>query len=177
MVILGVMFTAVIPNIRGTDPVDELEQRATTFAQIFTLASEYSLLNNMELGLLVEEESYRFLAFDGTRWVDVPENDLLNEVSVEEPWFVELSLHELPIDQDEQMSVSRELFEDFESESSFEDEEEPVYPQIFILSGGDITPFKMTFSYDDQYEDPIYFEVISGYTLPLKVEGPLYEEN
>ncbi|QBY04639.1 type II secretion system protein GspH [Thalassotalea sp. HSM 43] len=175
LVVLGMMYTAVIPNIRGTEPADELEKHSHTFAELFSLASEYALLNNLELGLHVEDNVYRFLAFDGTRWVPVPDQDILTEVAFDEPFAIELSLDDLPIDEDA-MQVNQSMFEDFEYDEGFKEDEEPVYPQVFILSGGDITPFKLTFIYDDNYDIPVFYEVLAEYTLPLKVEGPFEDE-
>ncbi|WP_371187736.1 type II secretion system minor pseudopilin GspH [Thalassotalea maritima] len=170
MVVLGIMFSAVVPNIRGADPRDELEQQTHQFVQLFTLASEFALLNNVELGLRIEDNTYQFLAYDGRRWVPVPDQDMLTQVSLEQPIQLALSLDDLPID-DDAMVVEQSMFRDLEDDL-FEgdlEEEKPIYPQVFILSAGDITPFKLTFIYDNGFEQPLYVDVSASYTLPLTV--------
>lgn len=174
ILVIGMILNTLVGNISSSSKEDKLESDSHKFAMLFTLASEYALLNNIELGLLVEEDSYQFLAFDGLKWVPVPDQDSLTQIYVEEPFYISLTLDDLPVDG--QMIIDQSMFEDFEDEQAFEDEEELVYPQIFILSGGDITPFKLTFSFDDGFELPMFFDVIGTYTIPLVVEGPFFDE-
>ncbi|KGJ98111.1 type II secretion system minor pseudopilin GspH [Thalassotalea sp. ND16A] len=174
LVVIGMLLKVLVGNVTGSPIEDKLELESQKFAALFNLASEYALLNNIELGLLVEDNSYQFLAFDGLRWVPVPEQDSLTQAYFEEPYAITLTLDDLP--SDGQMMVSQSLFEEFEEEAAFDEEEEPVYPQIFILSGGDITPFKLTFSYDDDFDLPMHYDVVGSYTIPLTIEGPFIDE-
>ncbi|WOH36680.1 prepilin-type N-terminal cleavage/methylation domain-containing protein [Thalassotalea fonticola] len=174
LLVIGMLLNTLVGNLTRSPIEDKLELDSQKFSALFNLASEYALLNNIELGLLVEEDSYQFLAFDGIKWVPVPEQDSLIEEIFEEPFYLTLTLDELPVDG--QMIISQSMFEEFEDEQAFEDEEELLYPQVFILSGGDITPFKLTFSYDDDFDEPMYFDVTGTYTIPLVIEGPFFDE-
>lgn len=174
ILVVGFLLNTIVANIT-TSPIEEqLEHESRKFSALFNLASEYALLNNIELGLLVEDSSYQFLAFDGVRWVPVPDQDALGQSYFEEPFQISLTLDELPVDGE--MVIDQSMFEDYEEEQGFEDEDEPVYPQVYILSGGDITPFKLTFSYEDDFEAPMYFDVIGAYTIPLELKGPFFDE-
>ncbi|MDN3652999.1 type II secretion system minor pseudopilin GspH [Thalassotalea ponticola] len=176
LIVLGMMYSVVIPNIRGTDASDEIEQHSQYFARTFSLASEYALLNNLELGLYVKDNSYQFLVFNGQRWQQVPDQELFVNQSFNEPYALELTLDELDLDADA-MTIDREMFSEFETEQSFDQGEEPIYPQVYLFSSGEITPFQLRFIFDDNFEQPIYFQVSASYSLPLTVQGPLdYEK-
>lgn len=174
LLLIGMLLNTLVGNVTRSPIEDKLELDSQKFTALFHLASEYALLNNIELGLLVEEDNYQFLAFDGIKWVPVPEQDNLAVEVFEEPYHISLTLDDLPVDG--QMIIDQSMFEDFEDEQAFEDEEELLYPQVFILSGGDITPFKLTFSFDDDFEEPMYFDVTGTYTIPLVIEGPFFDE-
>lgn len=175
ILVVGFLLNTIVANIT-TSPIEEqLEHQSRKFSALFNLASEYALLNNIELGLLVEDNSYQFLAFDGVRWVPVPDQDGFEQAFFEEPFLITLTLDELPVDG--QMTIDQSMFEDYEEEQGFENEEELVYPQVYILSGGDITPFKLTFSYEDDFDTPMFFDVIGAYTIPLELQGPFFDES
>ncbi len=173
IIIIGFMVTALVPSIRGADIEDELKQHSERFAAVFTLASEYSLLNNLELGLYVHENSYEFLGFDGVRWVPIETQETFANVQMNEPFKLTLSLDEL--ETEDELIVDKSMFEDMETEDAFKDEEELVYPQVYILSGGDITPFTLTFSYDDGFDLPVFVDVTGTYTIPLTIHEPVFD--
>ena len=175
ILVVGFLLNTIVINMTSSPVEEKLEAHSHKFAALFNLASEYSLLNNVELGLLVEDNSYQFLGFDGVRWLPIPSKDSFTQQQFEPPFAITLRLDELELDG--QMIIDQSMFEDMlEDEDGFEEEDEPVYPQVFILSGGDITPFNLTFTYDDDFDLPIYYEVTGIYTIPLKVEGPFTDE-
>ncbi|WP_394172022.1 type II secretion system minor pseudopilin GspH [Thalassotalea litorea] len=173
IVIIGIMASLLIPTLRGQDFSQDLEVHAKRFDSLFTLAAEYALLNNLELGLLVEDNIYEFYGFDGQRWQPLDDIDRLERVEFSDPFSISLNLEDLPIET--QLGIDTEDFEERQEEFYLDEEEEPVFPQVYILSGGDITPFQLTFAFDDGFDAPIYYRVSSGYTLPLITEGPLDE--
>ncbi|WP_371375870.1 prepilin-type N-terminal cleavage/methylation domain-containing protein [Thalassotalea aquiviva] len=173
LVIIGFMVTALIPGIRGVDIEDELEQHSQKFSSVFVLASEYALLNNLELGLYVKDNSYQFLGFDGVRWVPISEHKFFQQVQFEPPFSIKLSLDELALE--DELSLDQSLFEEIETEESFKDEEEFIYPQVYILSAGEITPFTLTFTYDDGTDLPMNFDVTGEYSIPLVIKGPWFD--
>lgn len=52
-----------------------------------------------------------------------------------------------------------------------------MIPQVYILSSGDITPFRAEFSMADTFDldTPVEFHVVGEYTTPLAIAGPLFD--
>lgn len=203
IVLIGLMASVIQYNAGGDQQETLLKKTSLRFAGIFDVAAEYSMLNNIELGLLVDKTSYRFLAYDGTRWTDVGDNDLLVETPLPDGVEMLLQLDDLPIEEP-LLFDPQQLDEDglFSNEDSFADEDEDergsrsgsgdrskgkkkkkLIPQVYILSGGDLTPFSITFqlnealaySYQNEDEQPKY-RVTGIFTTPLTIEGPKLDD-
>jgi general secretion pathway protein H len=210
ILLIGVMASFVQFNAGGDQKEKLLKQTSMRFAGVFEIAAEYSMLNNVELGLLVDKNSYRFLAYDGSRWTDVGENELLVSTVLPEGIEVALELDDLPIE--EPLLFDTELLKEngFDNgdnnESNFDEETKEekntdnrgrsternsssndrikkLIPQVYILSGGDISPFSLTFYLNDEFSNTIGFDekqplyrVTGIYSVPLKIEGPRLDE-
>lgn len=177
IVVIGLMVAAVQFSFNSNKPESELQQESVRFAGIFDLAAQYGLLNNVELGLVVNENSYQFVGYDGTQWVELSDLESLSSYQLPEYMTLAITFDDLPAD--ESSLISRELFER-EDEDDFSldsDEEKPIVPQVYILSGGDITPFKLTFGWHlhARLDEEITYEVIGEYTTPLTVKGPIID--
>ncbi|GHE99838.1 type II secretion system minor pseudopilin GspH [Thalassotalea profundi] len=177
IVVVGLMVAAVQFSFNSNKPESELQQESVRFAGVFDLAAQYGLLNNVELGLVVHESGYSFVGYDGTQWVELSDLESLSHYQLPEYMTLAITFDDLPTD--ESALISRELFEpedddDFTLEN---DEEKPIIPQVYILSGGDITPFKMTFGWHKlaRVEEEIIYEVIGEYTTPLTIKGPIID--
>jgi len=215
IMLIGLMATFIQFNAGGDKKEQLLKQASMRFAGIFEIAAEYSMLNNVELGLLVDKTSYQFLAFDGSRWTDVGGNELLVSTSLPEGIEIVLELDDLPIEEpllfdtelleesgfgngddedklsDEEDELGREeADDDSRSQNSSGSKNKPrkkLIPQVYILSGGDISPFSLTFYFNDDFssgidndydfneEQPLY-RVTGIYSVPLKVEGPKLDD-
>jgi general secretion pathway protein H len=158
------------------------------FAMVFESAANYGLLNNMELGLYLDKESYRFLGYDGVKWSEVPLQDWLAPKKLPEGVTFTLALDDLPIEEPLlfESSVFKEKDEAYLSFEAIEEEkkakkEKMLLPQVYILSGGDITPFSITFHFTEdasRYDDlsDLAYRVTGIYSARLKVEGPVLDE-
>jgi general secretion pathway protein H len=206
VVVIGIMASFIQFNT-GTDPEDTLlDQSSYKFASIFEIASEYGMLNNIELGLVVSKNSYQFLAFDGVSWTEVEDNKLFTEQQLPKGVEIKLSLDDLPIEEPllfDAETLDEDAFDnddeededsDDEEDDSGEDDEkkEKRLPQVYILSGGDLTPFSLTFSfnpfseYGGDYDEPYYssddddrkavYRVMGIYSVPLTIERLKYED-
>ena len=177
--LLGVMVTLVQFKFGGNRPEDILEQESLKFAGIFELAAEYSMLNNLELGLVVDENQYQLLAYDGTKWSEIPDNEMFTAFQLPERVEIELQLEDLPIEQPQIYDASTFNVEEDDDFTIIDEEENKVIPHIYILSGGDITPFSLSFKLAEseyfEQEEEITYRVTGLYTTPLKVEGPLID--
>ncbi len=182
IVVIGLMVAAVRINFSSNGPEAKLQQESARFAGVFNLAAEYGLLNNVELGLVIHNNSYTFVGYDGVRWSAVPEHDLFNVYQLPDEISVELVFDDLPLEQpslvqSELFVPDEEQLDKLKSDESDEQaqDKQPIIPQVFILSGGDITPFRAVFSFNpnsDSYRD-IAYAVTGLYSTPVSLSGPV----
>jgi len=183
--LVGIIVTLVQFNFSGKRPDDVLKQESQRFAAIFEVASDYGMLNNIELGLVIKKDSYQFLGFDGITWVEIPDQDWLSIVEMPEGIEMSLSLDDLPIEEPLLFDADtfKEKAEDDFTLMSDEEKEKQIIPQVYILSGGDISPFSLTFYFNeeaillanDEVEDLAY-RITGIYSTPLTIEGPVLDD-
>ncbi len=180
---IGLSVAVVVLNYSGNDLDKELQKKARRFQIVFDMASDYAVLNQVQLGLRIEpEKNQYFFMFlnDEDKWRPIQGEDLFAVQEFEQEYSLELELDDLPWVQedslfdagifDEELSVSDES-----TEIGKEEEQEPEPPQVFIFSSGDFTPFSLIFKFEPQFGDafPVYFRVNGEEYTPLIVEGPL----
>ena len=186
--LIGLIISSVQFNFSGKRPEDTLKKVSYQFAELFDNAANYGLLNNIELGLYVDKKSYRFLGFDGIKWSEIPEQDWLATQELPEEVTLTLMLDDLPIEEPLlfDSSVFKEQNEEYLSFKAIEEakkaeQEKQLLPQVYILSGGDITPFSLTFHFTEDaslYDDlsELGYRVTGIYSTPLTVEGPVLDD-
>jgi len=182
--LIGLIISSVQFNFSGKRPEDTLKKTSYQFAELFDSAANYGLLNNVELGLYIDKTSYRFLGYDGVKWSAISTQHWLAEKTLPEGVTFKLSLDDLPIEepllfdssifqaQDEDTLALHDLAEESQTKK-----EKPLLPQVYILSGGDITPFSLTFTFTEEaalFDDiaELAYRVTGIYSTPLTVEGP-----
>ncbi len=177
IVLIGLMASAIQFSFSSNKPQETLKQSSERFAGIFAVAVEYSMLNNVEMGVFIEDNTYHFVGYDGTRWTDIPEQTVFNVFTLPDGVEIELALDDLPLDEPQLFDSS--IFSQEDDDEDFKREKEKkIIPQIYILSGGDITPFSLTFRFDEtltELED-IAYRVTGLYSTPLTIEGPNLEQ-
>lgn len=180
IVVIGLMVSAIQFSVIGNKVEENLQQQSSRFASVFNLAAEYGLLNNIEIGLVLEKNDYQFVGYDGQRWLPIVEYEALNSHTLPDEMTMSIVLEDLPIE--EPALVTRELFEidenDFYDDFSLDEQKKKqVIPQVYILSSGDITPFRAEFSMADTFDldTPVEFHVVGEYTTPLAIAGPLFD--
>ena len=186
--LIGLIVSAVQFNFSGKRPEDTLKKVSYQFAELFESAVNYGLLNNIELGLYIDKSSYQFLGYDGVKWSKIPKQDWLAEQTLPEEITFELTLDDLPIEEPLlfDSSVFKAQGEEYLSFNAIEAEkkakkEKQLLPQVYILSGGDITPFSLTFQFTEEaslYDDvaDLAYRVTGIYSTPLTIEGPVLDE-
>jgi general secretion pathway protein H len=190
IVIVGLMVSVIQFSASGDKAEETLEMSSKRFAGVFNIAAEYGMLNNLELGLMIDKTGYQFLGYDGEKWTDVSENELFIRYELPEGVELVLQLDDLPIEepqlfdskvfnelQEANKDPDDELDKEVDSESNIE--EKKLVPQIYMLSGGEITPFSLRFKIveNDFTEPKLHFKVTGLYTTPLTVEGPLFDDD
>lgn len=187
IVLVGVMASVLQFTASGNEPDRQLQKESERFAAVFNMAAEYSLLNNIELGLVVEDNIYQFLGFDGEIWQPITESEILTPYTLPEGINITLTLDGLPLDEiplintlkeNEESDLAfsgSELDSDFNSSSN---QEKKLIPQVYILSGGDLTPFSLHFDFAEFFHEEQYvsYKVSGLYFTPVEVEGPLFNE-
>lgn len=179
IVLIGVMVSAVQFTFSGNKAEQLLEQNSARFAGVFDVAAEYGLLNNIELGLFVEKNTYQFLGYDGVSWSPIASNPMFEVFTLPEGIEITLQLDDLPIEEPLLFDSSLLINED-QDDNFTEKEKKKTIPQVYMLSGGDITPFSLTFSLAEfaiDGDENISFKVSGIYTTPLTIEGPLVNAN
>ena len=186
--LIGLIISAVQFNFSVKRPEDRLQQESYKFAELFESAANYGLLNNLELGLYIDKGTYRFLGYDGEKWSEIPEQDWLSTQELPEDVEFLLVLDDLPIEEPLlfDSSVFKAEDEEYLSFDRIEkakqaEEDKILLPQVYILSGGDITPFSLTFQFTDEASrtddlSDLAYRVSGIYSTPLKVEGPVLDE-
>lgn len=184
VVLIGLMATLVQFNASGSKTEDMLKYESARFAAIFEVAAEYGMLNNIELGLIVKKDSYSFLGYDGTKWTEIPEQEWEATVTVPEEIYLSIELEDLPIE--EPLLFDTDTFKEKDEDDftlrSKEEEEEKIIPQVYILSGGDLTPFSLTFRISEELaylndDEELAYRVTGIYSVPLTIEGPTLEDD
>lgn len=179
IVLIGVMVSAVQFTFSGNKPEQLLEQNSARFAGVFDVAAEYGLLNNVELGLFIDKNTYQFLGYDGVSWSPIANNPLFEVFTLPEGIEITLQLDDLTIDEPLLFDSSLLMKEDQEDNFT-EAEKKKIIPQVYMLSGGDISPFSLTFSLAEfaiEGDENVSFIVSGIYTTPLTIEGPLVNAN
>lgn len=186
--LIGLIVSVVQFNFSGKRPEDTLKKASYQFAELFESAANYGLLNNIELGLYINENSYRFLGYDGVKWSELPQQDWLAVKKLPEGVTFKLALDDLPIEEPLlfDSSVFKAQSEEYLSFDAIEEakkaeKEKQLLPQVYILSGGDITPFSLTFHFTEEasiYDDlsELAYRVTGIYSIPLTVEGPVLDD-
>lgn len=173
VLVVGLMASIVQFSFGGQTPQDKLRAQAEKFQAIFSVASEYSLLNNAQLGLVVTEQSYQFLGFDGEQWQPISQAGI-SKVEVPEPVFLKLQLDDLPIEQPSMLQTDEVKEAQKQQQQRFTEQnkkKKPLLPQVFIFSSGDITPFSLTFN-GEQDGIELSFKLTGLYNPELAFTGP-----
>ena len=183
LVIMGLLAGTVVFNISGQSGQDRLKQQVQRFQVVFSMASDYAVLNQQQLGLYVDEDKnqYSFVVLDEEQnWQLISGDKTFEAHTLPDEFSFELELNDLPWDTDESLfnesSIDAELsFSDDEISIGDEEEKKLPPPQVFLLSSGDITPFSLAFSFEPDFssESASYFRVNVQDSLPVTVEGPL----
>lgn len=186
--LIGLIISSVQFNFSGKRPEDTLKTVSYKFSTIFESAANYGLLNNIELGLYIDKNSYRFLGYNGTKWSEVAQQDWLTAQKLPKGVTLTLTLDDLPIEEpllfdSSVFTKQNEEFLSYESAEQENDsaEKKQLLPQVYILSGGDITPFSLTFHFTEDaslYDDlsELAYRVTGLYSIPLTVEGPVLND-
>lgn len=175
VVLVGLMVSAVQFTFQNNQSEQLLEKESLRFLGTFDIAAEYGMLNNVELGLFIEENTYQFLGYDGIKWTPLPNNESLSTKTLPDGMEILLTLDDLPIEEPPLFDLN--TFMSDEDDNEIKGSKKSLNPQVLILSGGDISPFSLTFYMEDEFSDDeaVAYRVVGLYNPPLKLLGPITE--
>ena len=136
---------------------EALEKQALRLHTTINMASEFAILNQVELGFHIDEDVFEFLVFDGEKWVTFDREQLFEPLTITEEFKLTLNLEDLAWAQENLLEQSnwRELMSSDDEDSLLELKKLKI-PQVLILSSGEISAFQLIFELQKQPE-PVYF--------------------
>ncbi|MDX1634565.1 MAG: type II secretion system minor pseudopilin GspH [Marinobacter sp.] len=130
LIVVGLLAALAVANLGGSAQQRELENTARELFLLMQTASEQAVLNNQELGMVLEDDSYRFLVYD----------------ELEREW----------VGQAERLFQPRQLPETLVVTPIIETNlptlagrEEGLRPDLVFFSSGEVTPFELELSLSD----------------------------
>lgn len=138
---------------------EALEKKALRTHGVINLASEFAVLNQVELGFHLDKKTLEFLVFDGDKWVTFEGEDLYKPIKFEDDYKVNLTIEGLDWAQDNLLEQSnwRELMGTGDEASLLELKKLKV-PQVLLLSSGEVSAFQLSLTLDDDPESDYFIE-------------------
>lgn len=172
LALMGFLFSTVTLPDLSKDPYDKVEQEAKKVSTLIDMLSEYAVLNNAITGFVIKDNEYGFLYFDGDKWLEIVEPPFAR-VELEENMLIELKLDGLEWQEQNMLSAVQWIEEEKLEELSKEAEDDQfVFPQVFILPSGEISPFELDISYSDGFDIEILFRVKGEFIAPVTLLTP-----
>ena len=167
LVIIAFATKMVVYSLDG-GAEEELDKQASRLHTTINAASEFAVLNQVELGLLVDQNTLEFLVFDGEKWTSFEREELFKPIEFDQQFKVTLNLEDLPWAQDNLLEQSnwRELMSGNNEDSLLELKKLKI-PQVLILSSGEVSAFQLTLELKAQRE-PVYF-IEGEFTAPVNL--------
>ncbi len=183
LLLMGIAAGYVVYNAFGVSQSDQLKNQAKRLQVIVTMASDFAVLNQQQLGIRFEKQdaSYYFVYLDeeSDEWQKISGDKIFEPHKLPEQFAFELNVDDLPWELEESL-FDRELFDESLSVSEDgvdignEEEKKLPPPQILIMSSGEVTPFSLNFVFEgDDQEFPVYFALNNKDVPPLELLGPL----
>ena len=166
LVVIGFVTKMVAYSFDG-GAEEELEKQALRLHTTINMASEFAILNQVELGFHLDQDTFEFLVFDGDKWVTFDREKLFAPIKVDERFELTLNLDDLAWAQDNLLEQSnwRELMSGGDEDSLLELQKLKI-PQVLILSSGEVSAFQLIYELKDERE-PQYF-IEGEFMAPVK---------
>jgi len=148
--LMGLVATAIVLSMGGARGDRELDKQARRFMATLQQAQEYSVMDGRLVGLRVEDHGWQFMsrAAKDRKWRALTDDKLLGKVELPEEMTLTIALEGFSwrSESDEKTEQGR-------------DEQERT-PQVLIFPGGELTPFVLTLS--QQNDDEHYLRTVKG---------------
>ncbi len=168
IVLLIIGFMTKMVSFSGAFGQDELETNALKIYKGINLASEYAVLNQVELGVHIADNTVSFLLYDGEAWQIMDEPSVFSAISLPETVALELTLDDLPGSEENLLEqVDWRALIGADQDESLLELDKAMIPHIMLLSSGDLSPFQIQLNLveDDSYELTITGEFMAPVSL------------
>jgi general secretion pathway protein H len=166
LVVVGMLVALATFTMGGNSLRRDLDNEAQKLFLLMQTVSEQAVLNNTEFGLVIDEEQYRFLAYDEQTGTWKPPQDRLFRGRSLPEWLV----------------VTKYIESDAPRLASGNDDgEERVTPDVVLFSSGETTPFELELTIgsetltDSDYAHSLLSDGVSAiiWDNPGREEAPL----
>lgn len=164
LVLMSLSAVAVIINLPDSKQ-DIAKEQAQRFYYRIQLLNEHAILNGKDLGIRVDEKkgTYSYLQLENNGW-QVFENKTYVETQLQDGVLLSLELGSDAWLQNESLFKQESLFDE-DRFADFDKEKKIKPPQLFVLSSGEMTPFRLSiFSEEDKY---------NGWVVDVKESGSI----
>ncbi|GAA80550.1 prepilin-type N-terminal cleavage/methylation domain-containing protein [Pseudoalteromonas sp. BSi20495] len=167
LVIIAFATKMVVYSLEG-GAEDELGTQALRLHTTINMASEFAILNQVELGFHLDDNVFEFLVFDGEKWITFDREDLFKPTEFDERFKVTLNLEDLAWAQDNLLEQAnwRELMSGGDEDSLLELKKLKI-PEVLILSSGEVSAFQLILELKEQSE-PVYY-IEGEFTAPVNL--------
>lgn len=166
IVLIGILASAVVLNFDGDTAEEQVDKEVTRFQQVFQFIAETAQLRQQEWGVVVAENDYAFVYFADGSWQWVQQPEVAKPHRLPEGIQLQLEIEGLPGAEQNLLSQLEWQQEEQTSLSTEEGVAKPPLPQIFILSSGEISPFRLSFN-ASKVLPPVSVQVGTDFSLPL----------
>lgn len=166
IVLIGILASVVVVNFSGDSAEEQVNKEANRFQQVFQFIAETAQLRQQEWGLVASETGYGFVYFSDNQWQWVDEPEAAQEHKLPAGMRLQLELEGLPgAEQNLLSAIDWQLAEP--DDASDNAAVPPPLPSVFLLSSGEITPFRLQFSLSEGV-DAFQVSVGTDFSIPLR---------
>ncbi len=149
---------------------EELEKQALRVYRVINLASEFAVLNQIELGFHLDKNVLEFLVFDGEKWAVFDAEELYEPITFGKEYKVNLNIEDLSWSQDNLLEQAnwRELMGTDDDESLLELKKLKV-PQVLILSSGEVSAFQFSVELSERDAEQARYFIEGEFIAPVNL--------
>jgi general secretion pathway protein H len=174
IVIIGFTVNFVVLSLN--DEVEEqLEQEALKVHTLINLASEYAVMNQLELGFHIDKNinSFELLVFNGEKWIVLSEGDTFKPHRFSKFISTDIELDDLPWGEDNLLQqVDWRQYLSSEDDETLLEQEKMKIPQVLLLSSGEVSPFVIELSLTEK-EDALPYFIKGDLMAPVELSQEL----
>lgn len=192
MVIISIVTGVTVLSFNTDNSPRELEREAQRFFQVLRLLSDEAVLQNKEFGLEIYDDGYSFLHFDfdSNEWLEFDDLELFRAYLIPESMRLALYAQDIPFELGQRSESASQNSQDSDGQNDqgqnsqnsqnsqnqndeSKTEQNQKKPSVWFLSSGEVTPFEIEFSLQENNIDP--YKISVNDLGQLILEDP-YEE-